>query len=368
MKNHLKHLIFTTLIATTPASAIQFADACKPASQIIIGAVGDLMFHDALQRDVYRNRAGFSSLWPDLSALIRKVGVMYGNLESPAAHGVAQGGRATKDPGKRLDGRVYTGFPLFNVHPSIIGALKAEGVDVLSTANNHAMDRGPLGVKRTIDAIKNAGIHHTGSRRISSEHFHAVTHNRGWRIAWVSCTYSTNGIPDPKHQIARCFNGSISKTVASLKSMVDAVIVTPHWGIEYSTSVTARQRRFAHKWIDAGAIAVLGAHPHVPQPWEKYQAKDGREGFIVYSMGNFISTQGGIPKRSSPFIFLGLSKAGGKTWVNGVRYLPLYMLKRPRKVVPAEKSYGFSTRYLTRFYDKDRMLSVREDLVTNKEC
>ena len=148
MDNHIKvfsKAAFVSLFMAVPVQAIEFADACKAGNKITIGAVGDIMFHSALQRDVYRHKNGFNSLWPEVSLLMRKVGIMYGNLESPAATGVAVGGRSQKDPGPHYDGKVYSGFPLFNVHPSVMKALKAAGVDLISTANNHAMDRGSLG-------------------------------------------------------------------------------------------------------------------------------------------------------------------------------------------------------------------------------
>lgn len=64
-------------------------------------------------------------------------------------------------------------------------------------------------------------------------------------------------------------------------------LVSVHWGVEYETRHNQFQEDFAHKLIDAGAEAVIGHHPHVPQDTERYNGKP-----IVYSLGNFLFDQG----------------------------------------------------------------------------
>src|SRR5204863_9732776 len=105
-------------------------------------------------------------------------------------------------------------------------------------------------------------------------------------------------------------------TVRALAPDVDAVIVTPHWGKEYDPVPQEKQRTLAQQLVDAGATAVLGAHPHVLQPWEKRVAADGREAFVLYSLGNFAHHQRSLPRRSSIIAYLGLRKdASGKVRV-----------------------------------------------------
>ena len=82
----------------------------------------------------------------------------------------------------------------------------------------------------------------------------------------------------------------------------------------------------AHELVSAGATAVIGAHPHVLQPWEVIKTKNGNEGFIHYSLGNFVSGQQKTAKRSSIVLLLGLQKTkSGKVKVDGVRYVPTFM-------------------------------------------
>src|SRR4029079_14658810 len=121
-------------------------------------------------------------------------------------------------------------------------------------------------------------------------------------------------------------NPEVSRTIEELSKRpeIDAVLVTPHWGIEYEYKPRDFQVRAAKAFIDAGATAVIGGHPHVIQPWDKVTAADGREAFVIYSLGNFAAGQlssNGTPllaQRTSLALYLGLSKAPGKkAWVNG---------------------------------------------------
>ena len=104
------------------------------------------------------------------------------------------------------------------------------------------------------------------------------------------------------------------------------MIFTPHWGVEYVHAARPEQEGLARAAIEAGAVAVIGNHPHVLQPWERHVAADGREGFIAYSLGNFVSGQHELPRRTSVILVLGLAQdAAGDLVVSGARYVPLAM-------------------------------------------
>lgn len=375
--NTIKTLAAAALVtglSATATNAVTFNRACEPGDEIVIGAVGDVLLHGALQATAYRSSSGFKTLWPSVTPYMKAADIMYANLESPTAPGVNKKGKNTSDPGPRYDDNVYSEFPKFNTHPSVLKDLKESGVDIVSTANNHSMDRGPLGVDRTIQQLENARLAYFGTRKSKKHPYHTITNSSGWTIGWIACTYSTNGLADPKNQTLKCFDGRVSSLIRSLKKTTDAVIVTPHWGTEYSLQPTGQQRSFARKWLNDGAVAVLGAHPHVPQPFEKITTNDGREGFVAYSLGNFIAAQSALPRKTSLLLYVGLTKRDGKAWVNGVRYLPLYMQHFPHKVVPTgfpgERSKGHpeSLSILQSLIGKDRALKPRQRIDTNFEC
>lgn len=339
----------------------------------MIGAVGDVLLHSPLQNQGYRY--GFETLWAGLLPFMQKPDMMYANLEGPAAAGINKSGRSVRDPGLVFDDNVYSGYPAFNYNPIIIKDLKDSGVDILSTANNHSMDRRTVGIRSTMDALDSYNMPYFGSRQNAHEAFYKITQKGGWKIGWVACTYSTNGIPDPEDLVLDCFDGRVSAIIAGIKNSVDAVIVTPHWGDEYQTSPNSQQKRYAKQWLEDGAHAIIGAHPHVTQPWEKYTTADGREGLILYSLGNFVSNQTPLVRQSSIMLFVGLTKQGGKTWVNGVRYLPLYMQRRPHYealasnfVSDSNSDVRSSLRLMTNMFGEERIVEPGEQVITNAEC
>ena len=309
--------------ASSPAvgQAITFKDACATGERATVAAVGDLLFHSALQRQAMAPGSDFKRLWQAVTPILARADVAYGNLEGPAARAVAAGGQVVADPGRIFDGRVYVAhIPIlvFNFHPSVVPDLKAGGFSVVSTANNHAMDRGPLGIERTIEELEKAGIALTGTRKRDEpgRRWSTVTRAKGLNVAWLACTAMLNGHPDRHGQVLGCYSQR-AEVLAELKrlvddSAVDAVILTPHWGVEGSHAPGAQDRRFAQEAIEAGATAVIGAHPHVLQPWEKYKAADGREGLIIYSTGNFVSNQRQLPQRAGLIALLELVKPENK--------------------------------------------------------
>lgn len=361
--------------APRASGPLRFSDACAGGEKITIAAVGDVLLHKGLQVQATTAQNRFKSLWSGMSHLVAQADVAYANLEGPTAEGVNKSGSATRDPGLTFDDNVYSSYPIFNYHPSLADDLKSTGFDVVSTANNHSLDRRAIGADRTIENLRRANLAYTGTRPSTdpSHPWHTVTNTRGVRLAWLACTFSTNGIPDTKSQVLDCYKNrsEVLSTIRSLKdrSDVDAVIVTPHWGAEYTHTPASQEKKLAHDMLDAGAIAVLGGHPHVVQPWEKHVTPDGREGFVIYSLGNFVSGQSQLPRRSSLVLYLGLTKTrAGKVVVNGVRHVPLTM--RRWTVEPSDKAQGAADSFAltTQIFGEWNRLASDAPLVTNPEC
>jgi poly-gamma-glutamate synthesis protein (capsule biosynthesis protein) len=107
---------------------------------------------------------------------------------------------------------------------------------------------------------------------------------------------------------------------------VDAIMFVPHWGVENTDFVLLDQIELAHEAFVAGATAILGAHPHVLQHWEKLTA-NGREGLVIYSLGNFISDQRARVQRIGAIARLELLKEPGSraARLSAVGYLPTYV-------------------------------------------
>ena len=135
---------------------ITFKGPVRVPELVTIAAVGDVLLHDSVQRFAGNRRDGFMSLFGPVTDLIQGADIAFANLEGPAAAGITKSGRATAPPQRLWDRWVYTGYPMFNYHPSIVRDLKTAGFDVLQTANNHSMDRFAVGVDKTIDVIEDA--------------------------------------------------------------------------------------------------------------------------------------------------------------------------------------------------------------------
>lgn len=325
-----------------PTNAAVTAQAAAPPCirPIVMTAVGDVLLHGPFQRWAAAQPDGFFAAMRPVQDLIQGADVAIANLEGPAAANIARGSnREIAEPPSRYDDNIYTGYPLFNYHPSIIRDLQRLGIDVLQNANNHALDRGSLGVDRTIAALEAARIPHTGTRlstaraagyRWSTSY---TVHRDGhrYRFAFISCTYGNNGNPDPHAQVLQCYDQR-AELLAQVRAMrADrgnaAVIVMPHWGIEYQPEPDANQTALAQELADAGATAIIGTHPHVVEPEAMLTTRDGRTVPVVYSLGNFVSYQQGLPRLATVIYLLGFTPtADGRLAATRSGWIPLRML------------------------------------------
>ncbi|MGZ3770024.1 MAG: CapA family protein [Bdellovibrio sp.] len=320
-----------------------YATSCDTRDNLAtVSFVGDILVHKALYVTVLKESQHFNQLWKRTEVLINKADFSVGNLEGPAALGINSRGQDVGDIGFVYDGDVYSGTNfLFNYHPRILQDLKNSGWDLLTVANNHAYDRHSIGIDKTIAAARQVGIPTVGTR-VSQERngaFYKIANIKNIRIAFLGCTEMSNKKPDNKDQLLFCYTPetvSMVKEIAS-RSDVDATVVLTHWGTEYVDQPDSQQQSYARKYLEAGATAVVGSHPHVMQPWQKYITKDGRETFIAYSLGNFIAGQRGLARQTGAVIYVGLSKEGNnKAKIFGVGYTPTY--RSGAEVYPVGKS------------------------------
>jgi poly-gamma-glutamate capsule biosynthesis protein CapA/YwtB (metallophosphatase superfamily) len=161
-------------------------------------------------------------------------------------------------------------------------------IDVFSLANNHISDAGPEGVEDTINALSQNKKQYFGhGHDISGARQPALIERDGMRLAFIgySCltTNGENYATKVKPGVCPLAPEYIEADVSRLNNEADHVIVVLHWGEEHEHYPTPDQVVVAHRAIDAGASVVIGAHPHVIQGIERY-----KQGFICYSLGNFI--------------------------------------------------------------------------------
>lgn len=370
-----------TVEPPVPASAptLSFARACEPGESIVISAIGDILPHSTLAKQAYGSKIGFESLWARLTPYFQQVDIAYANLEGPTAAGVAQGGRIKADPGPVLDQDVYTGTDMrFNYHPRMASDLKRSGFDIISMANNHAFDRKRVGLDLTVDVFREIGLPLVGAKKSTERGIPetVITEAKGFRVAWIACSEALNGA-DSGGQILLC-GVDQNAIVAEIQRLtqdrtLDAIFVAPHWGDEYNHIAAKRQKVLARKFLDAGASAIVGSHPHMLQELESYKTQDGRDTVIAYSLGNFVSGQScKVGQRLNALLFIGLTKRPGeRAWVNGASYLPLWMNRGNYNNDVLSRSAGVPPKameVMSKLFDPSRELRAGQPIKTNLGC
>ncbi|WP_274364676.1 CapA family protein [Paenibacillus thermotolerans] len=260
-----------------------------PPAEATIVAVGDIMMHTPQLPGAYDAKTGtynFDGFFREVSSIISQGDWSIANLETPIA-GAERG---------------FKGYPLFNAPDELAAAIRNAGFNIVTTANNHALDQGASGAVATLNTVHENGLLSVGtydSEEASNQPL--VIEKNGIVNAILSYTYGTNGIPVPedKPYLISLIDKEIMKEQIERARAdgADFVTVALHFGIEYQRQPNDTQRELAEHCIKAGADLVLGSHPHVVQPYERIVTAgyDGTErtGVVMYSMGNFISNQFG---------------------------------------------------------------------------
>ena len=253
--------------------------AQTPATFRVI-AVGDINFARGIARDYIFAGKG-DSIFAAVRDSLRGADLAIGNLESI----LLDRGDTTDSTGKM----VFAG-------PHVAGPLLADaGFGAVSTANNHAWDFGRRGLLESLDHLDADGIPHSGTGPTLDDAYRpAVVDRAGWRVAIFGVTDIINlrGLVLPGTPAACCVAWADTTLLgprlrAARDSLgADLVLVMLHGGNEYRDRPPAELRRLMRAIVTAGADAVIGHHPHVPQGMEWYQGRP-----ILYSLGNFVFRQ-----------------------------------------------------------------------------
>ena len=229
-------------------------------SSIEILIVGDMML-DRNVRNII-DKKGFEHFFAGVKDLVQGADIAVANLEGPF----------TIYPS--VTASLKNKALHFTFDPALALALADLGFDILGLANNHTMNFGSDGFEMTKRFIGSSGMSYYGDPNNKDELSTIITKN-GIRVGFVGF-----------HEFTYYNFDKIFAEVARLRPEVDVLIVSPHWGPEYETQPTEKMVKWAHQFIDLGADAVIGAHPHVVGQTEDYKGKK-----IFYSLGNFAFDQ-----------------------------------------------------------------------------
>lgn len=180
----------------------------------------------------------------------------------------------------------------FRIDPSYVKLFQEMGIDVVTVANNHALDYGTQALSDTFQTLDEAGIAYVGageSKERAAQPY--ITEMGGKTFGFLA---ASRVIPEVSWNIENQQPGmlctydstQLCEAIRKAKENCDYVVVYVHWGIERENTPQDYQRQLGKAYIDAGADLVIGAHPHVLQGIEYYNGKP-----IVYSLGNYIFNQ-----------------------------------------------------------------------------
>lgn len=271
----------------------------KKTSEILISAVGDILVHETQLQAQFNKETkqyDFTNNFKYVKPYIKNANLAIANLETVLG-GPEKG---------------YTGYPTFNSPDSIVDALKDTGFNLLTTANNHALDGGSKGFFRTNNILREKSIDYIGSKASSQDNSFIVKDVEGIKVGVSNYTFETaktggnktiNSVKIPKEVEGlidtfnyQGFKEDIPRIKERIKVMkekgAEVIIFCMHWGEEYQRQPNKQQKDIAQELANDGVDIILGGHPHVLQPIEYIKSKvDDRETLVVYSMGNFISNQ-----------------------------------------------------------------------------
>jgi len=320
---------------TTPEPAEPDPPPPPPDTVATLAVCGDVMNHLPQVDDAFNGeRYDYTNMMGAATPYVEAADCAVANFETTMAGGPP-----------------FSGYPAFNSPDDLAFALKDMGFDLMLTANNHSLDRGGKALIRTLNVLDQSGLNHVGTSRTEKEYEEniQVMDVGGISVAFLGYTYGTNGIPAPKNApyAINLFNTDYLTSMSTLDEEkvlsdlqkakeldTDLIAVMIHWGVEYQTTQNSYQDKVADFLFANGADIVLGGHPHVLQPMElrTVTLADGTEkqGFICYSLGNFISAQNDPLTDTTVVLTLELTKDGetGETTVTDFNYRPMLMLDR----------------------------------------
>jgi poly-gamma-glutamate synthesis protein (capsule biosynthesis protein) len=333
---------------------------------ITVAAVGDFLMHMPVVYSVHNPDTGrfeFRRIFEPVQDLFQAADYAIANLETTLA-GPERG---------------YSGYPRFNCPADLAAEMRAVGLDMFLTANNHSLDQGAAGVIATIDHLEAAGLDRVGTYRSQEEKDRPFVRDIGGiRLGVMNYTASTNGLPVPANKpylVNVIDRDEMRNEIAALKTTgADIIIACLHFGEEYSRHPNDAQRDLVHWLFSEGVDIVLGSHPHVVQPTEtRTVLKDGvpRKKFAAYSLGNFISNQRWQHADSGLLVNLVIKKDldTGVTFLADVDLIPIWVHtyhaagRVQYRVLPVEKTLAASrTDPLLTAADVQRLAQVADEL------
>ena len=244
--------------------------------------VGDCLIHGAIYDDAKTTNGSydFSKMLELVKPIIQSYDLAFYNQESILG-GVELG---------------LSSYPRFNAPKEVGDAFLDLGFNLVSLANNHTLDKGKEGIYSSLDYwqgkenVMTAGTYSSEENRITPN----IMEKNGITYALLAYTTTTNGLntfKDEPYLITVYDEELVKADIERLRDKVDLLMVSMHWGEEYTHNPTEEQKKIAEYLASLNVDIIIGHHPHVVQPIDFIGNT-----MVIYSLGNFIASQYGINK------------------------------------------------------------------------
>jgi poly-gamma-glutamate synthesis protein (capsule biosynthesis protein) len=298
--------IQTTTAPTTTAPTTVPPTTTEPPivkeSSFTLSAVGDMLMHMPVVNSGYyanTNSYNLDTIFTYFTDHVQSADFAVGNLETTLAG--------------TDNGYNYSGYPQFNCPDAIIDSMKTAGFDLVLTANNHSYDTRGVGLKRTLEVIRDRELGYLGTKVEADDPNFLVVERNGIKLGLACYTYEDNSDPAIKapnyitmsaehaplintfdYTNLNLFYDELSDSMAQADQQgADAFVLFIHWGYEYQTTQHSIQSQIAQSLCDIGVDVIVGGHPHVVQPVELLTSTtdETQKTVCLYSMGNAVSNQ-----------------------------------------------------------------------------
>ena len=282
---------------------------------VTLVAAGDNLINDTLIA-AGRQESGdedYSSLYANVRAYISAADIAVINQESLLG-------------GPEFE---YSGYPLYNTPWAVGEAAIDAGFDVFTCATEHSMDMAFAGIQQECRFFEeHSGAIGTGVYS-TEEDSKNITYFKKNNItfALLNYTFGTTGasVPDDKQWCVSVMDKEkITADVNAARSRADVVIAFPHWGTEYSTSVSKHQKEYVKLFSNLGVDIVIGSHPHVLQKVEWVEnKKTDKKTLVYYSLGNFVSYQTSLDQLCGGLAEIKIDKTQNGIEISSAKLVPV---------------------------------------------
>lgn len=258
-------------------------------------AIGDILLHDSVY-NAARTDEGyeFDTAFEQISQILSRADLSIANQESMIG-------------GSEIG---LSSYPAFNSPFEIGDALQRAGIDLVTTANNHTLDRGVRAIENSIDHWNAIGMPYTGSFLSAEDkaNIRTLTAN-DISFSFLAYTYGTNGVvPKQPYHVNYIDLAQMQPEIEKAEQSTDMTVVSLHFGTEYEPLPNESQTELAQSLADLGVDIIIGHHPHVLQPPTMLEGVHGNQTFVIYSLGNFLSGQQGDERNTGGIIGIDVVK------------------------------------------------------------